>query len=152
MSPATTDTKAAGSTTSLQARVIGILTKPAAEWQVIAGERTDVASLYKTYIVILAAIPAVCLFLSLSLLSAFFGFAFALRVGLTMYIRSLVMVYVSAFVIQKLASNFQSDGDLVQAMKLVAYAYTPIWIAGVLNLTIVLAPLEILAGLYGVYR
>jgi len=47
---------------NLQTRVKNILTQPASEWTVIAAEPTDVMGLYRNYIVILAAIPAVCLF------------------------------------------------------------------------------------------
>ena len=53
--------------------------------------------------------------------------------------------------IQQLAPTFGSRGDLAQALKLVAYSYTPIWIAGVLYLIIFLAPLGIIAALYAIY-
>lgn len=39
---------------NLQARVKAVLTSPKTEWEVIATEATDVAALYKNYIVILA--------------------------------------------------------------------------------------------------
>ena len=42
---------------SLQTRVISILSKPKQEWPVIASEATDIAALFKGYIMPLAAIP-----------------------------------------------------------------------------------------------
>ena len=50
---------------NLQARVKAILTSPKTEWEVIAAEQTDIPSLYRNYIVILAAIPAICSFVGL---------------------------------------------------------------------------------------
>src|SRR5713226_913732 len=70
---------------NLQTRVVNILTKPGSEWPVIAAESTDVVSLYRDYIAILAAIPAVCKFLGCSLMGmpliGTLGFGFALRAG-----------------------------------------------------------------------
>jgi hypothetical protein len=140
---------------NLQGRVKAILTTPATEWPVIAGESTDVPSLYRDYIVILAAIPPVCGFLGKSLIGLpFFGRispGIALVSGVLTYVVALVGVYIAAWVIEKLAPSFGSSGDTVQAMKLVAYASTPVWVAGVLNLIPALAMLTIIAGLYSIY-
>ena len=53
--------------TNLQTRVKGILTNPRAEWSAIAAEPDDVAAIYRNYIVFLAAIPAICMFLGLTI-------------------------------------------------------------------------------------
>jgi len=132
---------------NLQARVVNILTRPGIEWPVIAAESSDVPSLYREYIVLLAAIPAVCLFLAW----ASFGFSGALVGGIMSYVSTLAAVYIAAVVIEKLAPNFDSHGNTVQALKLVAYAYTPVWVAGVLHLVPLLSALVILAAFYAVY-
>jgi len=140
-------------------RVTNILTKPKQEWPVIAGESTDVATLYKEYIVLLAAVPAICSFIGMTVIGVpipFFGsYRVSVGSGLTSlvvrYILYLVAAYVAAFIIEKLAPTFQSSGRTIQALKLVAYASTPAWVAGVLGLFPPLALLGILAGLYGVY-
>ena len=49
-------------------RVKGILMSPRAEWQVIDAEPATVASLYTGYIVPLAAIPAICSAIGMSLI------------------------------------------------------------------------------------
>src|SRR5262245_57816741 len=84
-----------GAPMNLQTRVVNILTKPASEWQVIAGEPTDVATLYTSYIVILAAIPAIATFLGLTLLSMGLGiyFGFALRLAIVSYVVGLAACY-----------------------------------------------------------
>jgi hypothetical protein len=127
---------------NLQTRVKNILTQPASEWAVIAAEPTDVVGVYRNYILILAAIPAVCLFVALS---AFGG-------AITMYVRTLVSVLIAAVIIEKLAPTFGSKGGTVQALKLVAYAYTPMWLAGVFFLILTLAaPASLIAMIYAIY-
>jgi Yip1 domain len=140
---------------NLQTRVVNILTKPASEWPVIAAEPSDVSGLYKNYIVLLAAIPAVCTFLGLTVIGVPFfgsyGFSAALVAGIMSYVSTLASVYIAALIIEKLAPNFDSHGDTAQALKLVAYASTPVWIAGVLHLVPLLGILTILAVLYAIY-
>ena len=139
----------------LQTRVVNILTKPAAEWPVIAAEPSDVASLYSNYILLLAAIPAVCTFLGLLVIGVpllgTYGFSAALVAGVISYLSALASVYIAAFIIEKLAPNFDSRGDMVQALKLVAYATTPVWIAGILHLVPLLGVLILVAALYAIY-
>ena len=140
---------------NLQARVVNILTRPAAEWPIIASEPTDVASLYTNYIGILAAIPAVCTFAAFLLIGGMFGatggLTFAFMAGLSNYIGALVSAFVAAFIIEKLAPTFDSRGDTAQALKMVAYASTPVWVAGVLHLIPLLSVFIILAVVYAVY-
>src|SRR5215471_5920911 len=140
---------------NLQARVKAILTTPATEWPVIAAESTDVPSLYQNYILILAAIPAVCQFLGQVVIGLpFFGRmspGVALVSAVLTYVVSLVSVYIAAWVIEKLAPNFGSSGNTAQALKLVAYASTPVWVAGLLKLIPALGVLVIIAAIYSIY-
>lgn len=140
---------------SLQTRVINILTKPKDEWPAIAVEPETFNRLFVGYVMPLAAIPAVCTLLGSLLFTGALGFrigfGFALGSAILSYVFSLVTVYVSALVIQKLAPTFKSEGDMTQALKLVAYSMTPAWIAGVLHLVPLLGVLVILASLYGIY-
>jgi len=140
--------------TNLQARVKGILTNPKAEWLAIAAEPDDVAAIYRDYIVLLAAIPAVSMFVGSTIFGipfGRFGMSTALRAAIAMYVSSLVAPFIAAVVLEKLAPRFQSTGNTAQALKLVAYASTPMWVAGVLYLLFVLAPLTIIAALYAIY-
>jgi hypothetical protein len=126
---------------------------------VIAGESATVSSLYTGYIVILAAIPVIASFIKMSIIGTTV-FVTTIRVGIVtgligaivQYALTLGGIYLSAFIIEKLAPNFQSEGDTVQALKLVAYAYTPAWIAGVCNLLPFIGILVVLAGaIYSIY-
>jgi hypothetical protein len=144
---------------NLQTRVVNILTKPRQEWPVIAAEPKDVPRLYRNYIVLLAAVPAVCTMVGMSLFGMpipFYGhvrmnFGTAFASAVVQYVLSLVGVYVVGLVIAKLAPNFQSEPDTAQAVKLVAYSWTPAWVAGILFLYPGLGLLAMLAGLYGIY-
>jgi hypothetical protein len=140
---------------NLQDRVRNILTRPAAEWSVIAAEPADVATLYRSYILPLAAIPAIGMLIGLSMVGSMFtggfGVAFAVRAAIAAYVSTLVGTIIAAFVVEKLAPSFGSHGDTAQALKLVAYATTPVWIAGILYIFVILTPLILLAALYAIY-
>jgi uncharacterized membrane protein len=144
---------------NLQTRVINILSKPTQEWPVIASESTDIAALYKEYIIPLAAIPAICGFLGMTLIGVTMPLVGQLRTpivsglaGLIVgYVLSLVGMFLAAFIVDKLAPSFQSSGGIVQALKMVAFSSTPSWVAGVLQLVPLLGALALLAALYGVY-
>lgn len=144
---------------SLQTRVTGILTKPAEEWRAIASEPADVAGLLREYAAPLAAIPAVCSFLGMTVIGISVGPLGRIRIGavrgvtsmVVSFVVALVGAWIAAIVVEKLAPRFQSNGNTAQAMKLVVYAMTPVWVAGVLNLIPALGLLTILAGFYAVY-
>lgn len=144
---------------NLQTRVINVLTKPKQEWPVIASESTDVAALFKEYIMPLAAIPAICGFLGMTMIGVTIPLVGQIRTPMVSglagmvvgYVLSLVGAFLAAFIVDKLAPSFQSSGGLVQALKMVAYASTASWVAGVLQLIPMLGALALLAALYGVY-
>ncbi len=141
---------------NLQTRVKNILTQPASEWTVIAAEPTDVMGLYRNYILILAAIPAVCLFVGLAAFGAPYigqlAIGGALGGAITAYVRTLVSVFIAAVIVEKLAPTFGASGGTAQALKLVAYAYTPVWLAGVFFLIWFLSvPASLIAAIYAVY-
>jgi hypothetical protein len=134
-------------TMDLKKRIVGILTNPAAEWSVIAAEPATIELLYRNYILILALFPALGMFLAVGLFSPIF----ALRAAVGTYVSSVVLPVVVALIIERLAPRFKSGGDTVRALKLVAYAATPVWLAGILYATIILSPLVLIAAIYAAY-
>ncbi len=134
---------------ALVARVKNILTAPATEWPVIAGEAADTGSLYKSYIVPLAAIgPVALLFRSLVF---GMGIGIGLWVAILAFVTSLITVYVLAFIISKLAPSFSGRDDMGQALKLSAYASTALWVSKVTFIIPVLGILSLLGALYSLY-
>jgi len=145
---------------SLQTRVVAILTKPADEWRTIAAEPATVEGLLRGYAAPLAAIPAIAQFIGFSLIGITVPvFGGAIRIGIVRslvnaivyWVLALVGAWIAAVVIEKLAPTFQSRGTTAQALKLVVYSMTPIWIAGVLYVVPALIPLAIIAALYAIY-
>ncbi len=143
----------------LVARAQGIILRPKEEWAKIKEEPSTIASLFTSYAVILAAVPAIAGFIG----HAFVGFSVpvvgwirwgigrAFLYAIFSYIFSLLGVYVIGMIINFLAPNFSSKKDNVQAMKLAIYSMTPAWVAGVLNIVPLLGILVAIASLYGLY-
>jgi hypothetical protein len=128
-----------------------IITSPQTEWPAIAVEPTTPAALYSGYIVPLALITPVCSLVSTILFlhrTIFLGAVIAI----TSFVLELVAVYVVALIADALAPSFNGVKDQTQALKWIAYSYTPRWIAGVATLIPVLGALIALLGsLYSLY-
>ncbi len=141
------------------ARVKAILLTPKTEWPVIAAEPATVADLYKNWIVILAAIPAVAGFIKGSIIgTTFLGVTYRAGIGAGLtgaivgYALGLAMAYVMALIIDALAPNFGGEKNPVQALKTVAYAWTASWVAGAAQIIPGIGWLIALAGgIYGIY-
>lgn len=143
---------------SLVERVKAILLTPKTEWEVIEREPADIVDLFRNYVAILAAIPAVCGFIGTVLV----GFSVpiigtvrapigaALVSAIVGYVFSFVMVYVAAYIIDALAPTFGGQKNFGNALKTAVYSFTPGWLVGVFMLIPALGFLGILA-LYGVY-
>jgi hypothetical protein len=139
-------------------RAKAITLNPAATWPVIEAEKHDAKSLFVPYLLILAAIPAVCSFIGLSVIGmSAFGFSYrmpivnGLAMALTTYVLTLVMTYVLGWVISALAPTFGGKSDLVQGLKLAVFASTPMMLAGIFNLLPALSILGLIVALYGLY-
>jgi hypothetical protein len=142
------------------ARAKGILLTPRTEWPIIAAEPDTVAGLYTGYIVLMAAVPALIRFISMSLIGTsvlFLGsYRMPITTGLTWavlsYVLSLVGVFISALVVDALAPSFSAQKNQVQALKSVAYAYTAVWVASIIGIVPGLGIIAALAGLiYSVF-
>ena len=143
---------------SLIQRVQDILLRPRQTWPVIAAEPGDTATLYRTYIAPLAAIPVVAGFIGMTLIGIG-GFGVAARMpifasliqGLVSYVLSLVIVFVIALLVDVLAPTFGGRRSQVNALKVVGYASTAGFVGGVVNLLPALSIVGLLAALYGIY-
>ncbi len=139
-------------------RVQSILLRPKQTWPVIAAEGGDVASIYTSYILILAAIPAIASFVGLTLIGVgAFGVSYRVPIltGLVQmcvgYVLSLVMVFVLALIVNALAPTFGGTKNQVQALKLVAYGSTAGFIGGIFSLIPMLGILGLVAACYSIY-
>jgi Yip1 domain len=139
-------------------RVKGILLTPQTEWLAIEGEPGDPSYLFTSYVAILAAIPAVCGFIGMSIIGVSMPMVGSFRVGIVsgiasailQYLLAFAMVYVMGLIIDALAPTFGGLKNQSNALKLAVYSMTPAWLAGVFALIPGLRVLGIL-GLYGLY-
>ena len=129
-------------------RVKNILVSPKQEWSTIAVEPATVQSLYVGYIMILAAIgPLAVVVRGLS-----FGSALGLPFAIGIYLLSLVAVSIVALIVDLLAPTFGGQRDFVGSLKLVAYSYTAVWIAGIFRLIPAIGGIiGLIAGIYSIY-
>jgi len=138
-------------------RVKAILMKPKAEWPVIEAEQTDISTLYRSYVIPLAAIGPVATAIGSALIGTS-TLAGAARVSITTAIvgaivafaLALLGTYIVAQVIDNLAPQNSGTRNLTQAFKVSAYSSTAQWLAGVFALIPALSGLSIL-GLYSLY-
>ena len=132
------------------ARAKGMILTPAEEWSTVAAEPTDTGTLFTSYVMPLAAIPAVAGFLSMLFLGV--GIARALIFTVVSYILSLVSVFVMGKIAEMLAPNFGGQGDAISGLKLAAYAPTAAWVAGIATIVPVIGWIVALIGaIYSLY-
>jgi hypothetical protein len=140
---------------TIHRRVAGLLRAPAAEWARIAGETSDIGSMYREYVAILAAIPGASLLLSLVLGGGLYlgtaALTIAVTAALASYAMALATPIAAAVVLEHLGPRFKSHPTTLQAFKLVAYAFTPIWLAGVFYLVFALSRLAVLGVIWAAY-
>ncbi|HEX59798.1 MAG TPA: DUF1282 domain-containing protein [Methanomicrobia archaeon] len=75
----------------------------------------------------------------------------AVGIGILQYALSIIGVIIFAYILNALAPSFSSEQNLMQAMKLAAYAATPGLLAGILYALPTLSILVFLISLYGLY-
>lgn len=131
---------------SIVDRAKNIILKPTDEWNVIAGEPATVGGLFTGYAMILAAIPLVAgiiftgaLGINVASLGGMGGGAMAMGFGaiVTMavvgYVFSLLTLFVMSLIVNTVSPSFNGKSDMVQSTKLMTYASTPTWVAGLIS-------------------
>jgi hypothetical protein len=144
---------------SLVDRATKISLHPQAEWPVIAAEPNSFAGIFTRYVAPLAAIGPVSLVVGLSIVGVGIPFVGTYRTplvtsvtqGVLTFVLILAGVAIMSAIAGALAPHFGGRRDAVSALKLVGYAYTPAFIAGVLGLFPPLSFLEIFAALWTLY-
>ncbi len=128
------------------------------EWQAIELETPNTSSILLGYVLPLAFIPAIFIILGYGLIGIyipFFGriasWSMGMSTGITSFISTILAVYITSFIVDALAPSFKTQKNFGKAMQLVAYSFTPMWVAGVLNIFPGISWLASLAGLYGLY-
>lgn len=144
-------------TTALVERAKNILMKPRDEWARIDTEPATIGGLYTSWVLILAAIPAIAGLIGTLLVGqSFMGVrwtpspGFAIGLAVTQYAMALAGVFLLALIIDWLAPSFGGQRNRIQAFKVAAYAATAAWLAGIFAIIPALSFLGLL-GLYSLY-
>jgi hypothetical protein len=144
---------------ALVERVKNICLKPNAEWPVIEAEVTSTRDLMLGYVAPLAAIGPIAGFIGGTLIGRtipFVGtyrmpFGSGIAAALVTYLMVFVAIFVLSLIIDALAPSFGGQKNKIQALKVAVYSFTPVWVAGVLQILTALAILGIVLGFYGLY-
>lgn len=149
-----------GRAVPLLPRVKGLLRSPKREWPVIASEATSASAIFTGYVMPLAAIGAIALFVSEFAIGTSMPILGVVRTDLARGVAGAALVFAFALahlyllsrIVAALTRRF-GDGQAGngQALKLTAYSYTPIWLAGILFLVPGFSVLWLAAMLYALY-
>ncbi len=129
-------------------RVKSVLFQPKSVWNEIKAETTTEKEIIQKYLAFIAALPAVAGFFG----SLFDGENFfrALLWAILFFGFSIAGVWASAKVLTFFAPSFKAKQDYLASLKLAAYTFTPLLLAGVFFLIPPIYGFSIL-GIYGFY-
>ena len=128
-----------------------ILLKPKEEWIVIDQENTSVKELATKYLIPLALISAVASFIGFSFFTKMNSVSLGLKYGIMFFLVYVGGAFITAWIIDALATSFGSTKDFRKAMQLVVYSYTPMLVAAVVLIFPSLNWIITLAGIYSLY-
>jgi hypothetical protein len=139
-------------------RAKNIITSPNKEWDVIALEQPNTGQIIMGYVLLLAGAAAVAAFIGYGLIGSGSGLfhtygttGWGIYYALNVLVGAIAGVFISAFVIDALAPSFGSEKNMGRSVQLVAYSYTPFWVASLLAIYPPLAIVALVAGIYGLY-
>ena len=140
-------------------RIKNILIAPNETWAAIKAEETSKNAILRNYLLVLAALPAVGSFIGQVIVGTTLPLVGRYRIpffsglvwAILMYIFTIIGIYVSAYIVNALATNFGGVKDDLASFKLVAYSYTAPLVGGLLAIVPALYILRVLAGFYGIY-
>ncbi len=130
---------------------------PKQGWETVKEDTSSAQQHVTSYVFPLALIPAIATFIGVGIIGySLFGVRVqSMELGITQAVTSLLStllgVFISGFVISKLAPSFQTEVSLDKAVKLVGFSYTAMLVAGIFNILPALAILAFIAGLYSLY-
>lgn len=144
---------------NLVERVKNILFNPSKTWIEIKEEQTTIKKLYLEYVMILALIPTIALFIGLTFdplgvlvrTVLIISVMKVLALSIWNFVSDLIIVYIIALITNALAPLFNSEKNLTNAFKAVVFSFTPIWIAGIIYIIPFLSFLIFLAVIYALY-
>ena len=118
-----------GTVLGLLERVKAIVMTPRTEWPAVASESGDAAAI--RYVAMLALIPALARLIGGWLIGGYTPFLPALIGAVVAYALTFAVVFAVALVVDLLAPRFGGERSYSNALRLTAYSFTPVWLAGI---------------------
>jgi len=131
--------------------------QPREAWEEIKNDQSTAQQHITSYVLPLALIPAISLIIGYGLIGySVFGVRVqSMNLGITQAIISILAtvlgVFISGFIIHKLAESFQAEVSFDKAIKLVGFSYTAAMVGGIFNIYLPLAILAMICGIYSLY-
>ena len=150
-------TAALSGKTNLIERVKNILMNPKLEWPVVFAEQPNAMKILFGYVIILALIPTIAAIIGFGFIGqtvlgyTFRSWTMAFQTGIIQFLSAIIGVFLTAWIVDLLAPSFESEKNFGRSFQLVAYSYTPGWIAGIILLVPSLSMVMILVMLYSIY-
>lgn len=138
-------------------RAKNMIVQPAKEWDVISMETPHANQIITGYVLPLAGAAAIAAFIGYAFIGVnmlgikISGLDWGIYQALTVLAGAFISVYVTAIIIDALAPSFGSEKNFNRSLQLVAYAFTPAWVGGLLSIIPAIAFLGALFGLYSLY-
>ena len=144
-------------------RIKEIVLKPRETWETIRTEETTMGRLFKNYLLLLAAAPALALFLGLLIVGVpinivklhQYKFGQSLVTTIVLFAVTVVLIWLLGKLISLIAPNFGSTQDDLKGFKVSVYTLTPFLVAGLCMIIpsfgVVVMLLAVLYGLFILY-
>ena len=136
-------------------RVKQLLIRPYAEYQTIENENLPHTKVLTNYVLLLAIIPFLFALIGYGLIGYSYGGYHMSNVGIgfrwAFYQLFLLFggIYITTLIINALADNFGATKNFNHAFSLVAYAYTPMFVAGIFHIWNGFSWIVYAVGIYG---
>jgi hypothetical protein len=133
-----------------------MIIRPGAEWRTVAQERSTMKYILFSYVLPMALLPAIASFIGYGFVGAsgllfrVSGLYWGAAMAIDSLITSLMVYWLGTYIVDWMAPGFGSERNVCRSAQLVAYSYTPAWLAGIFYLLPTLQELVVL-GLYSVY-
>lgn len=122
--------------------VFGLMSHPREEWSEIVGERHSIIQCYTRYLIWLAIIPALSLFIGTTQVGWSLGsgdvvrmtVASAVPIAISFYVVLLVAVAVMAYAMYWMEKTYGVDASLDRCFMVTTYTATPLFLSGLVGL------------------
>lgn len=133
-------------------RVKGILLTPKEEWIAIGQEEKSIPSIILQYLLPLALIQVLSIFIGLSFFSGSLGISYGLYYAIIIFVQLVATICLNALIADALAPTFKSEKNFSRSIRLMIYAGTPVYVGSLLSIIPIIGWLGALAGgIYSIY-